>query len=298
MLQSSIDSDRSRVIDYVESQLADESVLHAERIGTQVVLGLAHETWNVVTDRGRWWVVTNPTNLYTQDDFKSADVVLSFHIGLMARISSRNDIPVSESAASMFTEVWRNWEQATDALSTAVEAEDFQAVGMRLREAYVALLKAIKDESLVSADQDPPQDANPEWLTLLGNHIAGGNASSRLRSYLKSVGGETWSHVNWLTHATNAVHMDAEIACANVSHLISVFTASLMRWHRGANRRCAICGSYRIIVGGCDRCGWYDDRYIAPELPVIDEAELARRLAEPCTPSSDISTFDGPKNYR
>lgn len=36
-------------------------------------------------DDGRWWVITNPTNLYSHYEFPSADYTLSFHIGVVAR---------------------------------------------------------------------------------------------------------------------------------------------------------------------------------------------------------------------
>ena len=289
---------KDRIMEYVQSQLGGEAVEHAELIRTDAVLGQAHETWNVVTAKGRWWVVTEPTNLYTQNDFRSADVVLTFHVGLMARLASRDEVPVTGEAASAFTEVWRRWEHAVETLNTAAEAEDFQAVGMRLRETYVALLKAVQDAALVPEGDEPPQDANPQWMELLGNHLAAGSSASRLRSYLKNIGAETWAHVNWLTHSSNAVRMDAEIAVANVSHLVAVFTAAIMRWQRGPQIRCAECGSYRMRIGDCERCGWRDPEYVMPELPSFDEMELARRSEEPCTPSSDISTFDGPANYR
>jgi hypothetical protein len=35
-----------------------------------------------VTDEGRWWVITNLTNLYSQTHFPSLDYTLSFHIEL------------------------------------------------------------------------------------------------------------------------------------------------------------------------------------------------------------------------
>jgi hypothetical protein len=47
-------------------------------------------------------------------------------------------------------------------------------------------------------------------------------------------------------------------------------------------------------AGICTHCGWADERYEPPETPPLTEEELAERLAEPCTPSSDISTFMRP----
>ncbi len=48
-------------------------------------MGRDHDVWDVHTDKDRWWVVTNPTNLYSQTLMPSLDYTLSFDVGLMAR---------------------------------------------------------------------------------------------------------------------------------------------------------------------------------------------------------------------
>ena len=54
---------------YVELEARDEVVEHVEKVKTEVVLGDSYEVWDVITDRGGWWVVTNVTNL--QSDLSS-----------------------------------------------------------------------------------------------------------------------------------------------------------------------------------------------------------------------------------
>jgi len=65
-----------------------EKVVHLERVASESVLGTKYDVWDVHTDKGRWWVITEPTNLYSQTDFPSMDNVLTFHIGLMSRASA------------------------------------------------------------------------------------------------------------------------------------------------------------------------------------------------------------------
>jgi hypothetical protein len=114
-----------------------------------------------------------------------------------------------------------------------------------------------------------------------------------LRSYLKKVAVETWDYVNWLTHAKNAVRVDAEIGLKSVEHLLGMFTAARLR--AAANvTRCESCGSYRMVAGVCRQCEWIDPSYQPPASRKWSEEQRDRRLAEPCTPSSDISTFLGP----
>ena len=74
------------IADYVMMELHDETVQNVERVKAEYVMGTPYEIWDVTTDKDRWWVITNSTNLYSQRHFPSLDYTLSFHVGL-ARIS-------------------------------------------------------------------------------------------------------------------------------------------------------------------------------------------------------------------
>src|SRR6266576_430091 len=58
---------------YVAGQAPDETVQHVERIKREIVLGDIYDIWDVTTDKDRWWVITNLTNLYSQKHFPSLD---------------------------------------------------------------------------------------------------------------------------------------------------------------------------------------------------------------------------------
>jgi hypothetical protein len=251
-----------------------------------------HDIWDVHCSGRRWWAVTNPLNAYSQDDFKSRDVVLTFHIGLAIRVASQGDVPITDSAAGLLPGAWRRWEQAVEALGTAREAEDFQAVGVRLRECLVSFVSEIANDDLVPQGATAPKGADVVgWSSLLADHLAQGPSAERLRSYLKKMTKETLDFVNWLTHAKNAGNYDAEIGTAAVSHLLATVTAARLRWNQRGYRRCEECGSYSLAAAQCQRCGWVDPNYEQPPVEELREEDLASRLAEPCTPSSDISTF-------
>jgi hypothetical protein len=201
------DEESAEVVEYLEWQLGKGSarkvvVRHVEKITAENITGDRFEVWNCVTNQGKWWVVTPMMNFYTQRDFKSADVVLTFHVGMVGRVMSQDQPPLAPELRDAFSEPWRKWEGAVETMRVAQEAEDFQAVGMRLREAYISMLKMVADGELAPAGPGPPQSANPEWMDLLADKVASGSSNARLRAYLKSVGKETWQHVNWLTHAT------------------------------------------------------------------------------------------------
>jgi len=61
---------------YFESQTRhgdDEVVEHVEKVACERVLSRDHDVFDVHTNKGRWWVITNPTNLYSQADHPSMD---------------------------------------------------------------------------------------------------------------------------------------------------------------------------------------------------------------------------------
>jgi hypothetical protein len=88
---------------YVEGQ-AREQVVHLEKAASELVGPVRHDIWDVHCADSRWWVITEPTNLYSQEDFKSRDVALTFHIGLamcvlLARAEGAGQAAVRRSPA-------------------------------------------------------------------------------------------------------------------------------------------------------------------------------------------------------
>src|SRR6266581_7956447 len=91
------DDEVRKIAEYVEWQAKGETVEHAEKISTEHVMGRKHECWDVRTDKERYWVITSPTNLYSQTLMPSLDYTLSFHIGLTARVATRREPEGSEA---------------------------------------------------------------------------------------------------------------------------------------------------------------------------------------------------------
>ncbi len=291
--------ERDSIRAYVEDQ-AHQKVVHLEKAASELVGPVRHDIWDVHCSLSRWWVVTNPTNLYTQEDFRSRDVVLTFHLGLALRLMYLEDreVPVLPGSADLLPGSWRRWQQAFEAYESGDEAEAFQAVGMRLRECLLSFLEETTGGELVPPGFEQPKDADFRgWTELLANALAGGDSAAKLRSYLKKTAVETWDYVNWLTHAKNAIRMDAEIGLKIVEHLLGVFTAARLTMGR-TSQRCDACASYEVVAGTCRHCGWADPSYEAPKVRAWSAEERARRLAEPHTLTSDISTFMGPEDFK
>jgi hypothetical protein len=60
------DEDEVRVVVENVEQAKSETVEHAEKVSTERAMGRKHESWDVRTDKERYWVITSPTSLYCQ----------------------------------------------------------------------------------------------------------------------------------------------------------------------------------------------------------------------------------------
>jgi hypothetical protein len=222
----------------------------------------------VSTDKDRWWVITNPTNLYSQRHFPSLDYTLSFHVGLMMRVASRADRP-GEPEPTPFDEVFRRQSQAVDLLERAVEAVDFQAVGMQLRECMISLMAAVRRRVQINSDEKPKDADVVGWNRLLVGQFCPGEKNAELRSYLKATTEKAWPLVNWLTHHRNAGKTAALIAADAVDAIVKHYVRLLSRERSDRTDECPRCASrnvrtfFDIAIGedgayfeACAACGW------------------------------------------
>lgn len=236
----------SDIANYVESQAPDESIQHIEKIKHEIVLGDVYEIWDVTTDKDRWWVITNLTNLYSQTHFPSLDYTLSFHIGLMMRLRNRSG-RVDSSDPTPFDEVFRREEQAESRHDSAVEAEDYQGVGMLLRESLISLVGSLRRRTELSGEIDFPKDSDFNgWIDVLTNQFCGGSSNKNLRQHLKNTAKETWQLVNWLTHSRKANKTASSIAIHSSQMVIGHFIQILERDRTDKTDACPVCKSLNI----------------------------------------------------
>jgi len=238
-------------------------------MGYHLFVGDIYEVWDVTTDKNRWWVITNSTNLYSQKLFPNLDYLLSFHIGLMMRLRSRSE-RIGSDTPSPFDEVFRRTEQAESKHDNAVEVEDYQVVGMLLRECLISLIGVLRRRSKLPENNNYPQDANfIDWCSLLMKHLCGGDSNKELRRHLKNYAKYTWQLVNWLTHARSANRTASLIAIGSCQTVIVHYTHILEREHIDSVDYCPVCKSrnirthYDIAIPpdgdyylSCGVCGW------------------------------------------
>lgn len=266
--------ERRDIIRYWELESpSDEEVTYAEKIHTEILSnGRRYDVWDVHATDGRWWVITNMTNLYPQAHFPTMDHALNNHIGLIERVRAKEfkRTHTTEEQQDRLATSFRRIEQANDALNEADEAEEFQAVGMRCRECLLSFIREVATKAMVPKEQEPPKQSDfIHWSELVASTIARGERSYRVRAYLKAVAKRTWEMVNWLTHASDATLFDGEMAVEATGHLLVVYSYALVRYERGEPERCPVCRSYRLAadyrpelgatgayVTLCESCGW------------------------------------------
>jgi hypothetical protein len=253
----------------VLTQARDATVQNVERVKTEYVMGTPYEIWGVSTDKDRWWVVTNPTNLYSQRHFPSLDYTLSFHVGLMMRVASRSE-RAGESESTPFDEVFRRQNQVSDLLERSVEAVDLQAVGMQLRECLISLIAVVRRRVEISGDEDRPKDADVVgWNRLLVGQLCPGEKYDELRNYLRALTEKAWALVNWLTHHRNSNKTAALIAADSVDAIVKHYARLLSRERADRTDLCPRCASRNVrtffdieiepdgaYFEACAACGW------------------------------------------
>jgi hypothetical protein len=234
------------IVRYVEIEADGENVQHVERIKSEFIFGIEHVVWDVTTDKDRYWVITELTNLYSQRHFPSLDYTLSFHVGLMMRMRSRPE-GANVEEASPFDEVFRRQEQARHRLDRAVEPEDFQAVGMSLREILLSLVAALRRRVDVSLAGERPKDADfTAWSALLFDALCPGSSNKELRQHLKTTARETWQLVNWLTHDRDASSTACSIAAHACDTLVGHANQILERHRTDKTDHCPVCRSRQM----------------------------------------------------
>ena len=197
------------IVNYLHGQAQDETVQHAERVKTEYIMGEPYEIWDVTTDKNRWWVFTNFTNLYLQKHFPSLDYTLSFHVGLMSRLRSRPK-GADSSNPDPFDEVLRRRAELPQHIE---KAQDANFVG---------------------------------WAGALMDHLCPGERNKTLRQYMKATSEKTWQLVNWLTHDRGANKTTASIAIDGCDTIVGQYVELLMRGRTERPETCPRCSSRNI----------------------------------------------------
>lgn len=262
----------AHVTDYMDREAPDLAVTMVQKVYSENVLHVRHDVWDVHTDKDRWWVITEPMNLYAQDQFPNMDLALTFHIGLCLRIPRSERDKLSDLPVEPFAECYRYLAEASDALAQANEVADYQAIGVRCREALLAFADAGRTVLPWSSAETPPKRADLRaWADHICNTVAAGASHEHRRHLFKILLESAWKFASWLTHAKNTKWHDAEAGVAISENAVSLCVSAVILHLRGVPEECPACGSHRLSPQRgfdrttpdvewerptCDKCGW------------------------------------------
>jgi len=271
MLQAT-EQEIATVRDYIQSQAPDLTVTFLQKVYVENIGSHPHAVWDVHTDKDRWWVITNPSNLYSQQQFPNMDLALTFHVGLCLRVPRSERQKISDLPAEPFMECFRQLREMSDALGSASEVADYQALGVRGREVLLALVSIGQDAIPWTGTSPAPKRADfRAWADHFCDQALGGPAQEDRRHLLKATLSAAWKFTNWLTHAKASTWYDAEAAETTVEHVVGLMTSALIRRIRGVPETCPACGSHHLAPergshselegvvfeqATCPKCGW------------------------------------------
>ena len=255
---------------YMEWQAPDLTVEFLQKVYSENVLQHRHDVWDVHTNVDRWWVITNPTNLYSQEQFPNMDLAVTFHVGLMLRVPRSERQKVSDIPIEPFSECARYLDEASQALSHAEEVADYQAIGVRCREALLAFTNMAQAMLPWQSSEPPPQKANfKAWIDHICAVALAGESQKDRRRLFRTLLTCAWDFANWLTHTKSSKWHDAEAASETTGHAVSLAISAVIQHVRGVPEACPACGSHRLSPQrafdeegnewerpSCDKCGW------------------------------------------
>lgn len=146
-----------------------------QKVASKRLLGRDYDIYDVHLPSERWWVITGMTNLYSQEAFPEYDIAFSFHIGLIMRLMERDRIEIEEEEAAEVGGAWRRHEAAVEAMNTSREAEDYQAIGIKCREALIAFAREHQSAEWLNEPTPRPAGADfKNWSNLFAQGLSTG----------------------------------------------------------------------------------------------------------------------------
>lgn len=218
-----------------------------QKVYSENVLSHRHDVWDVHTNVDRWWVITAPTNLYLQEQFPNMDLALTFHVGLCLRIPRNDPQTVSDIPIEPIAECVRYLQEASDAVHHAEEVADYQAIGVRCREAMLAFTNVVQVLLPWQGSNAPPKRADfKAWVVYVCSVALVGETQKERRRLFKSHLTSAWDFANWLTHTKTSKWNDAEAAAESAGLAVSLAMSLIIQHVRGVPSACPACGSHCV----------------------------------------------------
>ena len=250
------------VSEYVEWQSQHKcKVVSAKPEHSFEDLGEPVHVWNVKTDKdGAWWVVEGqsvPMNLYPQEAYYfSADEVYSFHMGLMRRMESRRKeyipgdyVEAVAQNSDIAPLLFRKLKNVATLVDTAIEIEDFQAIGVQCREILIELGNYVYEPHM-AGEEEPPQASNfKKKAELCARFHCPGSANGDYRNIIKKLTEAVWDLSCKITHSTSSTAYDVSSCVSLCISLVSMYTNIIQKSEDFlSGQTCSSCSSKKLKI--------------------------------------------------
>lgn len=235
------------ITEYMEWQASDLKVTFCQKVYSETYLNHRHDVWDVHTTKDRWWVITNPTNLYSQEQFPNMDLAMTFHAGLMLRVPRSERPTISSGQIEPFAKAYEAIAAAHDALGQAHAVADYQTVGVRCREALLSFTSIAQVAFPWEGEAERPKKSDfKAWVDHLCSVVLAGETNKYRRQLFKTQADAAWVFVNWLTHSSSSNWHDAEAAVSAAEATIALCTNAALLYIRKVPNECPECGDHRL----------------------------------------------------
>lgn len=292
---------RFEVASYVERD-GQEKIASAKPEQRFNDLGPKVTVWNVKTDKGAWWVVEGegvPMNLYPQAAyFFSADEAYPFHMGLMARLLTREAHDPAQVLRSIsfgstrFVGVRRKLHVASEALASVSEPEHAQAIGLTCREVLIELGREVLLDREVPANEEAPKSSDFKTRARLSiERLASGRENAELRDAARRTADGAWAFSCHVMHSPNSTRQDAVVCITMTAAVVLLFEQLLEKVDQAEGvPTCQSCKSRQInlidrqvaadspkeTILSCSYCGWSEIIEVNRPAPVASQMKRGK----------------------
>ncbi len=249
------------VAQYVEKQSQNKcKVVSAKPEHKFNDLGVEVRVWNIKTDtEGAWWVVEGnsvPMNLYPQEAYYfSVDEVYSFHMGLMERMSASVEYKPEEFieaitlGSDIAPQLFRKLKNISLLINSAIEIEDFQAIGVQSREILIELGNSIYFDEMAGANEQPQASNFKKKAELFVQFYLSGSDNSDYRSIIKKLTEATWDYACKITHSSNATFYEASTCVTLCTSLVGTYENIRQKVFDPVSQyKCRVCKSKKLNI--------------------------------------------------
>lgn len=195
-------------------------------------------------------------NLYPQGAYYfSSDEVYSFHMGLMERMKSSSEykpedfIEAITLGCDIAPQLFRKLKIIALSIDSAVEIEDFQAIGVQCREILIELGNSIYVDEMAGSNEQPQASNFKKKAELFVQFYLSGADNGDYRSIIKKITEATWDYACKITHSSNSTFYEASTCVTLCTSLVGIYENIRQKvFDPLSEYKCRVCKSKKLKI--------------------------------------------------